>query len=506
MNQGLHIEFSILLFAVENAISFNSLESCSWEYLCQAMKGGLFASGQTLLRSRLNVAYKVASELSAQLFEAAPVVAVIVDTAKLVGSNLLSISYQAVERLPSQLVIHTKTLDYVNVTGESKTAEFLQQQITAKARSRLGTENKISAYVTDGAPNMEKAATGLGSDEKWIWCMSHRLALVLKDMGKLSCLKKDFELVQALSTGVRNNEAQKKAFKEVQIRLGKKPLSLVLSIETRFASKYFQIARVLECKEELIQLRRSDITFRPLVPDTGCFSRLQAYAELMEPIVEVLRFAEGDKLTLSAMPKKLYTLVELRLPEIQVYTALEPVKRALISSLKTRMEDVYTKVGYPILAALCHPAYASLSWLPKHSLLREDAWSRFLDEAYAAQETKTNLKISKEELEGTIKRLRKHFDHKDAKTEDPLTFWTNPENNVLHLIPVVQKFLCVPPSSATAERSFSSTKFLQKGRPQLKPENLGKVAVVRNFMKQPLYNHREFITKLVQEHLKSQTN
>eukprot|EP01102_Stenamoeba_stenopodia_P002004 TRINITY_DN117_c0_g1_i6.p2 TRINITY_DN117_c0_g1~~TRINITY_DN117_c0_g1_i6.p2 ORF type:complete len:265 (-),score=25.01 TRINITY_DN117_c0_g1_i6:1175-1969(-) len=58
MNQGLHIEFSILLFAVENAISFNSLESCSWEYLCQAMKGGLFASGQTLLRSRLNVAYK----------------------------------------------------------------------------------------------------------------------------------------------------------------------------------------------------------------------------------------------------------------------------------------------------------------------------------------------------------------------------------------------------------------------------------------------------------------
>jgi len=498
LNQELHREFAVLLFAVENAVSFNCLESASWNYCCEVLGGGSLCAGQTLLRKRLSVAHKVALQLSVELFASALVVSVIIDTATIASKDsLLSISYRYVENLGSQLFIHTKTLDFVDVTWESKTGEFIKKEVATKTNLRLGANTDVAAYVSDGAANMERALFTLG-DTNWLWCLSHRLALVLKETGKIELVRADFLKVQTLVTSVKNSEVNKKLLREAQAFLGLRILSLKLDIKTRWGSKYHQIVRLLECKDALIRLRRTNTDFQLLVPDNLSLSRLEGYAKLMEPIVKVLEFAEGDDLTLPAMPKKLHSLVFKQLPEIQTYTNLEPVKKALISSLKKYVAEVYSSVGCPILAALCHPAYGGLGWLPTDSPLREKAWDTFLDEACLAQQTKTAFqRLSREELQATVQRLRCFFDSEEAKKENPLTFWTNSANGLLAFVPVVQKYLSIPPSSAAAERSFSATKFIQSGRPQLKMENLGKVAVVRNFMQQPLYNHQEFIQKLV---------
>ena len=102
------------------------------------------------------------------------------------------------------------------------------------------------------------------------------------------------------------------------------------------------------------------------------------------------------------MPQMLHQLVHKSLPKIQVHSPTDEVKDLLLSSLRARVGDVFTSVGYPILSALCHPKDASLEWLGAKAKLREDAWERMLEEACRFhQASDSNLSaISKEELRG----------------------------------------------------------------------------------------------------------
>jgi len=75
----------------------------------------------------------------------------------------------------------------------------------------------------------------------------------------------------------------------------------------------------------------------------------------------------------------------------------------LITALETCLGDVYSVVGYPMLAALCHPAYATLSWLPEDSPLSDEAWSLFLDKACAAEQLQKDTDpFTRVELEGNF--------------------------------------------------------------------------------------------------------
>ena len=102
--------------------------------------------------------------------------------------------------------------------------------------------------------------------------------------------------------------------------------------------------------------------------------------------------------------------------------------------------------------------------------------------------------------QGTLGRVRRYLEGKEGKKEDVTTFWVKESNGLWALIPLVQKLLSIPATSAAAERSFSSTSFLQQGRTQLEPANLEKLAVVRNFIAQPQFNEKDFIDSLIEAH------
>jgi len=110
-------------------------------------------------------------------------------------------------------------------------------------------------------------------------------------------------------------------------------------------------------------------------------------------------------------------------------------------------------------------------------------------------------KKGREELLGAITRYRAYVEENPGNGEDIANFFTNPGNGLQNLIPVVQKILCTPASSAAAERSFSSTGFLQSGRETLGSGILEKLAVVRDYMAQPHFNLQKFVLDCVQHHV-----
>ena len=66
---------------------------------------------------------------------------------------------------------------------------------------------------------------------------------------------------------------------------------------------------------------------------------------------------------------------------------------------------------------------------------------------------------------------------------DPLGWWSSPEQDGLSgLKPVVQAILCIPASTAAAERSFSNTQFVAEGRENLSGETIEHLAVIRDHL------------------------
>jgi hypothetical protein len=64
---------------------------------------------------------------------------------------------------------------------------------------------------------------------------------------------------------------------------------------------------------------------------------------------------------------------------------------------------------------------------------------------------------------------------------DPLDWWAK-QHTLSSLYPLVQLFLGIPASNASAERLFSSSGFLCEGRDRLELQTLEHLAVIRHFM------------------------
>jgi hypothetical protein len=64
---------------------------------------------------------------------------------------------------------------------------------------------------------------------------------------------------------------------------------------------------------------------------------------------------------------------------------------------------------------------------------------------------------------------------------NPLDWWAK-QDTLSPLYPLVQLFLGIPASNASAERLFSSSGFLSEGRDRLDLQTLEHLAVIRHFM------------------------
>ena len=86
-----------------------------------------------------------------------------------------------------------------------------------------------------------------------------------------------------------------------------------------------------------------------------------------------------------------------------------------------------------------------------------------------------HLQHIQDELDRCLKEAEINF-----RKDDPLLWWRNHETYFPTIAKLARKYLCIPASTAPAERVFSTAKnILQKKRWRILPERLGKCIFLR---------------------------
>eukprot|EP01018_Ginkgo_biloba_P023290 Gb_03498 [translate_table: standard] len=150
-------------------------------------------------------------------------------------------------------------LNAVDCNGELKDATFIAN-ILIDAIESVGPSNVVQV-ITDNA-RVCKAA-GLLVEARydnifWTPCVVHRLNLILKKIGKIEWIKKITDEVKEIEMFITNHHMAQVIYRQFA------SLELLKVAETRFASHFIMLRRLLEVKSSLCNMVISDVW------DIGC--------------------------------------------------------------------------------------------------------------------------------------------------------------------------------------------------------------------------------------------
>jgi hypothetical protein len=173
---------------------------------------------------------------------------------ELTGATITSDEWSDVRRRPllNLLVVSPKGemfLKAVDMGGETKDAAYIAEQLIDCIRE-VGADSVIQV-VTDSAVVCKAAGRLVEQEFSWItWtpCTPHCLDLLLEDVGKLPWATKVVAKRKVVVKFITNHHRSQALFG------GKSALDLLKPGDTRFATNFIMLDRMLEVKEALQEL------------------------------------------------------------------------------------------------------------------------------------------------------------------------------------------------------------------------------------------------------------
>ena len=264
------------------------------------------------------------------------------------------------------------------------------------------------------------------------------------------------------------------------------------------------INRILEQQQPLcatlIEIRKPE-----LMPIDTEISTMEAFVDVMKPIVEITETIGGEKqVTLSAVRPLIYKLLTKYL---QVTSEDFRIKKEIKKAVKTDLENCYQDPQLEVLNKACFldPRFKSLSFLPEaerrfiRSLVEEEAVelrqagsenaseSSITESGPQKKNPKKGLYSSLEDLmdlpsvtsdnpQEAVKKETQQYLSLDATSSDnpidPVKWWKTYSVQLPFLSSLARKYLCIPATSVSSERAFSvSGNIITSKRSCLHPEN-----------------------------------
>ena len=303
-------------------------------------------------------------------------------------------------------------------------------------------------------------------------------------------------------------------------------LKLIKDICTQWNSTLFMLQRCIILKDAIDHVL-AESKYANLVPSADQWLAAEKLSALLKPFQIATDFLQGEKYpTLGGVSRFITTLLD------GLQGAMPPVHwqlHAQWSDLSTIVQEVRSFILKDMLArwdpsdlllcVLTHPGHKSLSWLNPadkkrvisqlHTeMINVSGWNLAADDeedndseppakkpALTSEEDDFDLLFGQKEdseTEGQVK-SDDHLQHlqdelgrylKEAeinfRKDDPLLWWRNHETYFPTIAKLARKYLCIPASTAPAERVFSTAKnILQMKRWRILPERLGKCIFLR---------------------------
>ena len=398
------------------------------------------------------------------------------------------------------------SLDCCSFPG-SHTGERVAAKLNELLASYGIAKHHVMACVTDTASNMKKSARFMEYD--WMGCMAHQLELVTGLAFEGVGVKEAVQQARALVGSIKGSSQHAQHVKEALIRLNMIVLAVIQDVTTRWWSTWSMIARLLQLKRALQSLHRDELLDIGLTE--AQWTILAMLEKVLRPFMQVQKALEGDKyVSLSLVPYLLSTLranlQAVATPEsavkqiaIQMLTefnqrfgsgevetlpvkmvlaaALDPRTKALIGIRPAQHDMVHAELRLALLAsadvyseeaaaaaATATAAAAAAATMNADTEEEPDLFAALsagvtapaaavLPEARTAQ-IDLELKTFRE-LPPLVK-TRAVVDGETVVEWDPLKWWSQHCRMLPLLSALARKVLCIPATSASSERVFSS--------------------------------------------------
>jgi len=509
---GLAKTMSLVVWQIAKNIPFSAVDCLHWATFLQ-QHGAIMESRQPRM-DLLSVLYEYCMGQIREQFSCCAAMSLAADTwqtnLNMGGHNYLTITGTAVTR---DWVFVSHVISLVPVLGPHF-SETLAACVSARMDSLwsgVPVENQplIATCSSDSAANMRRGCTLYCGEQDAMPCVNHRLKLVVDDVfgngtdvGTCVAASRDFVVIKTVVSFIRCTASNRREFLAAQEELDiEDPVGLCFWNATRWEGMHDAVVRVLRVRNELTALSEGgcfSVCIGDLEKagvdvklDLHFFERLQLYSPLLHNLhVASKALQSACSPTAAVVPSVVHGLLEQLTISPVDSSLIADLKKQLTASLNDRLGFVLNTVNNFIKAALVHPKYSSMPFVPAEIL--DDNWIAFIEDAKLVI-PKT---VPEPLLPALASALRAHFNGASLqKCDDPLAYWRLPEMQVYNaLFPAVQMMLGIPAGSSGPERVFSgTTETITRKRNRLGASAVEMTTVVRNFVHKPCYSFKHLL-------------
>ncbi|XP_036066356.1 zinc finger BED domain-containing protein 1-like [Oryzias melastigma] len=386
---------------------------------------------------------------------------------------------------------------------QSHTAENIAHE-KASLMAEWGITNKVTCFVTDGAPNMVACVRELKLRHHI--CIAHTLNLVVKKTLEQNPILSGIRAKARKLVGFfRSSTTAKEKFTQVQLHMGMPVRKLLQEVETRWNSTYLMLQRLVDLREPVgaalagLQHDIPMITSEEFKIVEGCMSLLSPFYEAtvelsaeenvsaskVIPLLKMLEQNLQEEMTKPGPPaalemgevlirqlrEKLYTLQSMSI--MSLATLLDPRFKIIGFFSQTKATEAVKR-----LTAECSTIIRSQQTredIPQASTSNEvtggsKLWHR-LD--VSVMETRTSQNAT---VDATVEVQRYLSEPNIGRLENPLEYWERQQLIYPTLYKLAIAFLSTPASSVPCERVFSKAReVVSKRRNRLKPKTVEKL-------------------------------
>uniref|UniRef100_A0A672JQE7 BED-type domain-containing protein n=1 Tax=Salarias fasciatus TaxID=181472 RepID=A0A672JQE7_SALFA len=390
----------------------------------------------------------------------------------------------------SSHVLQTRPM-YDSHTGEN-IAGLLREVV-----DEWGLRAKEPVVVTDNAPNMAVAARLAEMDH--IQCFAHSLNLASQKALKLPAVARLLGRIRRVTGFFRRSTTASHQLQLKQAQLQLPQHRLITDVITRWNSSYDMTERFLEQQPAIVaallsnEVRKNEKeVFTLTEADITCAEEVLKALKPMKDATKVM--SEEGMPTLSVIAPLHAKLVMETEENSEDSQTVKDIKAAIAQDLSKRYANDETLY----MASAVDPRFKNLPFLPeekqrliysrltdaivtekqKHSVKDQPAPSSepesqpipnmppvkrprascaladLLGSTFPTQKNDTETKSDQEAAEDEVKMFR--MESPLPLNGDPLNWWMEHEGAYPHISTVARRFLCIPGTSVSAERVFST--------------------------------------------------
>ncbi|XP_041654041.1 E3 SUMO-protein ligase ZBED1-like [Cheilinus undulatus] len=397
---------------------------------------------------------------------------------------------------------------------EDHTAENIKQAFN-NLIAEWGIDQTAEVCVmTDNATNMKAAFKSLPSN--WISCFGHNLNLALGKALKINQLEAAVKACRSVVQGFNHSWKRRRELAKKQAELNLPQHTLIQDVVTRWGSTYDMMSRFVEQHTAVAATLMGDRNTRHLVLKGSYISTLEDACKVLKPLRTFTdSLAAETRITISSLRPVLHLMASILAEEDDDSSLMKSMKCVIRQNLEERYEDPdMAKVMNN--ACVLDPRFkltfteeeANVIPAIKSQLEQQVATSEGSSCSLSHQESSARGESEEENTEvcssepseglaGILKMISKKTQQRkgqSAETErqtavlevsaytsmptipvekDPLQWWKANEDEFPRLAKLARKVLCVPATSVSSERLFSSSGNIQTVfRSSLTPDKL----------------------------------